>query len=419
MKLPDIIRELGGLGALTASQLATVQDRTAYLFRLINLGGAMGTQALQTLDATLVDMANTAVAAGEPVSQFFLDMAAAARAVGIHLDRVQAFFMGQANTIASGLGDLLTMPMLAADAAIAKAVADATKALDELKASGTATAQQLAIAQQRLTDALTAQHAAALTNEDALADLGTTALLTFNALIAAGETWAHALAKIAPQLDIIAQAYADLGIEASDPAVKGLLLEHQILNGPGGTGKAIAGQQSIFEASRNIPGLLTPAVFESQERLLDKLYTQTQAATAAAGGTTINALASLQPLLHELDKWAKDHNLVLDEQTQQRIDQSKELGLWEADFRTDAEKSRDSMAELIASNTNLIAALGGLASAITVLTAVPTSTGTPEPVVAQAEGGMGYASGPMTFLPKVTRTGPSRVRASSGGIPRS
>lgn len=51
LKLPDIIRELGGAAALTATQVGTVKDRVALLTQTMELGGVIGQQAFQSLQA--------------------------------------------------------------------------------------------------------------------------------------------------------------------------------------------------------------------------------------------------------------------------------------------------------------------------------------------------------------------------------
>lgn len=366
LKLPDIIKELGGLSVLTADQMQTVLDRTQYLFRIIAEGGALGAQAVQSLDSVLADMGNTAAANGGVVSQFFLDMVAHAQELGIVLPQVQQFLKDQASALGTGLSDLLQQPMIVSAAAVGKAVTDAQAALDTLKASGTSTASALATAQGVLTDALTTQHSEAERNQDALHNLGLEAVLAFNAAIASGSNFMQALHGISGALQTLQKAYKDLGLAADDPAIKGLLLEDTILNGtadkPSGLGTAISALQAIFTAAQNIPGIMNPDMFKAQQGNLGSLYTQTQAATEQAGGTTINALIPFQQTLHALQDYATKNNLQLDANTQQMIDQSKDLGIWSDDFKTDGEKTRDSIADLIASNDQLIVALGGTVS---------------------------------------------------------
>jgi len=307
-----------------------------------------------------------------------------------------------------------------------KAVEAAQKALDKAReaasnTSATSGAKDLALtdaltkAQDTLTEALTVQHREAERNKQALADLGTIALTTFNAAIASGSTFAQALKAISPQLDLIAKAYKNLGLVVDDPALKGLLIENTILNGAGGTGQAVSGLQQIITAGMNLgKGIETPEAFAAQQRTLGSLYTQTQSATEQAGGTTINALLPFQQTLHELQDWAKKQGLDLDENTKEMIRQSDELGIWHDMEKTDGEKTRDSIAQLILSQDRLAAALGGKPYTPPGTTGA-TGTNAPgpgadpggwrsgdtdphaPPTWPMAGGGFGFASRPMTF----------------------
>jgi len=324
---------------------------------------------------------------------------------GMNSPAVREWMKGQAGNMATGLSDLLDQPMIARAGEVGAAVKEAQAAVDKLKdavddsvrgssAWKTAT-DELAKAQDALTAALTTQHGEAERNKQALDDLGTIALTTFNAAIASGQTFAQALQAIGPQLDVIKKAYDDLGLAIEDAALKGLTLENTILNGPGGTGKAISGLQAIVTAAMNLgKGVETPEAFAAQQRTLLKLYEQTQAATAAAGGSTINALLPFQQTLHQLEEWAKKNGLALDAETQQKIDQSKELGIWNDDFKSDSEKTRESIEKLIASNERLAAALGGHP-----LPPVPGAS-TPPP-------GAGEPSAPRVSLPGGGETDPT------------
>jgi vacuolar-type H+-ATPase subunit H len=330
------------------------------------------------------------------------------RQFGTNSEAVARFMQQQASDVAAGLSDLLEQPMLTADAAVGQALDDAQKKLDDLKASGTASAKQLQDAQDAVTKALTDQHAAAERDRQAINDLGEEALLSFNASIAAGDSFTTALQKIAPQLTTVQQAFKDLGIDVDNAAVKGLLLQNTILNGPdgkGGVGRAITGLQTMFTAATNMPGVMTPEAFAAQQRTLGSIYTQTQGAAAAAGGTTIDALAPFQQTLHEMADWAAKNHVELDDNTKQMIDQSRELGIWNADFKTDSEKTRDSIANLITSNDALAAALGGLPDALAAVMAGRTPPPPPTTPTYAALGGV------------VTRFGLARPRYfDSGGF---
>ncbi len=385
LHITDIIKELGGVSNLTSAQLATVEGHVRDLFTVIKLGGPLAAQAAKTLDDVLTQMDQNLDPNGR-VSQFFTEMVAQARAAGVVLPQVAQFFRDQAATMATGLTDLLSQPLIVNAEAVGKAVSDAQDALDKLKTSGTASAAELTKAQDALTAALEAQHAAGMRDKQALDDLGQEALVTFNAAIASGDTFIQALGKVAPALETIRKAYADIGVAIDDATLKGLVLENTILNGtkdkPSSLGTAISGNQAIVTGAMNFgPAVETPAAFAAQQHTTASLYTQAQAASANAGVTgdagTAAALMPFQGTLHELDDWAKKNKVELDDNTKQMIAQSQALGIWNDDFKSDSEKTRDSLADVVKSADALATALGGLPAALAAVIAgrAPTSTG--------------------------------------------
>jgi hypothetical protein len=193
-------------------------------------------------------------------------------------------------------------------------------------------------------------------------------------------SFVDALNLIGPALDDLIQGYKDLNIQIDDATLKGLVLERTILFGtkeaPSGLGKAIAGFQAIVNAAMNLgPSVNTPEARAAQGRTLGDLYTQAQAAAANAGATgnagTAAALLPFQATLHQMDDWAKKNHIELDRNTQMMIDQSKELGIWNDDYKTENEKLRDSMTNLVTSNDALATALGGLPDELAKIIANP------------------------------------------------
>jgi len=405
LNLDKIITDAGGL---TEKNVSTFNARFHDLFSFIELGWITSTDAAKVFEQNFATFLAANTDASGRISEdmaHIIDLANDPR-FGMNSAAVREWMTGQAATMATGLNDLLTQPMVTSGAAIKKTVDDAQAALDALKATGKATAAELTDAQDKLTAALSTQHGEAVRNKQALDDLATTALTTFNAAIASGQTFAQALSGIGPSLDVIKQAFDNLGLSIDDAAVRGLVLENTILNGVGGTGKAVNGLQQLVTAAMNLgKGVETPDAFAAQQRTLGSVYNQTQAATATAGGTTVNALLPFQQTLHEMDDWAKKNHLELDANTQQMIDQSRELGIWNADFKSDSEKTRDSIATLITSNDALAAALGGLPQALADVIARRTPAGP-----TSTDGDVHGATGGM-----VTRHGLVPAYLSSGG----
>ncbi len=421
----DIVKELGGWAHLTADQLKTLQGLidgvnttlttssglthmaavATGLFAQAQGQGPIAVEATNQLDHALADMGQASIDAGQQVSQFFLDSIDKARRLGIVLPEVAKLLESIAATVATGLGDLLMQPLIASFAGVGKAVTDAQKALDDLKATGTATAAQLKTAQDVLTAALTAQHGEAVRNKQALDDIGTAAVTAFNAAIASGQTFLQALALIAPSLDTIQQAYKDIGLAIDDATLRGLILENTILRGtkehPSSLGTAIGGNQAAVTGSMNFgPAVETNEAFAAQQRQTLSLYTQAQAASANAGVTgaagTAAALLPFQGTLHALDDWAKKHNVELDANTRQMIDQSKDLGIWTDTVATDGEQTRQSIADLIKSQVDLAKAMGKVEDAMNRFALSPPLG--PGNGGAQATGGDYMVTKPTLFL---------------------
>lgn len=469
LNIVAIINELGGVVALTAAQFSTVQESIDQLFIMIGIGGSTGVragkelddvltliagsthltaqetdllqqnlshlmtvaqadgpgaaQAVQTINDVLGKLGQQAIDSGGIVDQFFLDMADQARAAGIQLDSVTTFFQTMAANAATALNDLLQQPLLVHTREIGKAVDDARDALDKLTTSGKASASDLAKAQRALTDALAAQHDDAVRNKQALDDLGASAMVAFNAGIASGLSFEQSLQAIAPQLGIIRQAYQDLGLSIDDVATKGLLLENTILNGtpdaPSGLGKAIDGLNALITAARNLgPAVETADAAAAQQRTLKSLYTQAQANSANAGVTgdagTAAALEPFQATLHQLQEWATKNNVELDQNSKDMITQSQQLGIWNDDFKSDSQKNRESIADLIKSQDHLAGIMGGVAGAIAGATAGQPPSGawagglvTPFGVAQYLESGGTASNWP--WLPQGTDTVPAML----------
>lgn len=420
LNLMAVIKELGGASNLTAHQLDTVAASVGLLFGMVKDGGALGQEALKSLNDAFGELATTDKYGR--FSDFFMSMVESARAAGVEVAKLDEIMKGQADNAAKGLSDLLQQPLIAQTTAIGKAVSDAQDAIDKLKESGNASADAMRKAQGQLTDALTAQHSAAERSKQAIDDIGAIALVTFNSAIASGQDFVTALESISPALSTIQKAYADLGLAIDDTTLKGLTLENTILNGtaeaPSGLGTAIKGLAAGITAATNLgPAVETPAAAAAQQRALAGLYAQAQGASAAAGTTgdagTAAALLPFQQTLHQLQDWAKKNGQELDSHTSEMITQSQQLGIWNDDFKSDSEKTRESIADLIKSNEALAAKIGAVVPAPGASSpgGAPPSGFLPgddptgglihPPIPIQmASGGFGFASGPMVFSTK-------------------
>ncbi len=192
---------------------------------------------------------------------------------------------------------------------------------------------------------------------ESLDDLSTVALMTFNAAIASGATFTQALKGISGALVTIRKAYKDLGVDISGSPIAALLRQQDIQTNDPATATGIEGLNATMTAASNIPGLMTPESFAAMQRIGYDLYVKTQAATAAAGGNTADALVGMQQWLHQARDFAARNQIELDERTQMLIGQSQDLGVWTEAIASETELLTQSMQELIKSNTDLIDAL--------------------------------------------------------------
>jgi hypothetical protein len=163
---------------------------------------------------------------------------------------------------------------------------------------------------------------------------------------------------VQPGLQALQQTYDTLGIKVDNAATKALLLQSTILTkNPelmAGVG-ALAGQ---FDALNTL-GMLNASTFGDMETLGLQMYARLQGATAAAGGSTKDALLPMQQYLHEAEKAAKDLGVPLDDNTQMLVDQSKELGIWREPGKTPFDAATEAVDTLVTRMSDLIDVLTG------------------------------------------------------------
>jgi hypothetical protein len=113
----------------------------------------------------------------------------------------------------------------------------------------------------------------------------------------------------------------------------------------------------------------------------------------------------MQDYLHRAQEEADLLGTTLDDNTQLLIDQSKELGIWKDKGKSATDLLTESMGKLVDKVSKLIDELRGIPTDVNVAVNVNRTTTTDGteasgPTVPQAEGGLGYAAGPMTFTTK-------------------
>lgn len=99
----DTLDAMGGLAHASAVDIADAKEQAGFLFAGIALGGKIGNDSLTALNTLVASFGQQAVDSGGLVDQFFLDMAAQAKAAGVQLDAVTAFFDTMNTKLAGGL----------------------------------------------------------------------------------------------------------------------------------------------------------------------------------------------------------------------------------------------------------------------------------------------------------------------------
>lgn len=340
LHLKDIFAEAGGINA------GNVDAATRHLrdvFSLIETHQLTIAQGAKVIDENWQDL----VAAGTDSFGFISDQLREIIDLddifGTKSKEIAAFLKSQADIAVKGSN--------AAINSIEKQINewdDLAKQINEAKKSGGDYSALL----KRQTDLAAA-------NSDQLEDLGTIALSTFSAAIAAGATFAEALEQAQPGLQRLADAFRDLGIETDDAALKALLYQSQILKNNPALLQGVSSLGQAFAALSNM-GLLNVDTFRAMERTGLQMYTRLQAETAAVGGTTRDALLPMQDYLHKAAEAAKELGIPLDDTTQILIDQSKELGIWKEAGKSATEKLIGGMQTLVDKVSELIDKLLGI-----------------------------------------------------------
>lgn len=282
--------------------------------------------------------------------------------------------------------------------------------------------RRVAEAEGKYNEALKEQAQAAEGAKQELSDLGIQAIASFTAAEATGLSFAQALEKIHPGLQLIAKSYQDLGLKIEDAGLNALIMQDNILTAAPELVKGIGGLNGQMIALDNL-GLLNKGTFEAMERTGMTMYTRLQGEVAKFGGTTKDALLPMQPFLHAAADEAEKLGIEIDANTKMLIDQSKELGVWKDKGKTANDLMLDGMQKLVDKVGDLIDALNGIPNIkrkVTVDTPDPSSFPSggdaPDYGGAQAAGGDYMVSKPTLFL--AGDNGPERATFTPAGMDR-
>ncbi len=359
LNLVDIIKELGGVAGLTADQLATVQDRLAYEFRIIALGGADAVRATTQLDGVLTEMGTTAAENNGLVDKFFLAQAAHARELGITLKGVNEFMSGQAANAESGIGAALKV----GDDAYKKRIDLMTQIADlteqqkgQTGSTKDDTAKKIADLNAQLDTQNKIIDATAI-HSQAAADAVSGGLLgIINSQIMAGKSFHDSVLAIAPAVDALSAQMIAGGFNggaAFDNLRAQVALATDAIAGPALT--AVEGYAAGLVGLNNA-GLLNQDTFAG----LSSQIGQTEAALVAQGKDGNQVMSAMRGPLQTMWELEQKFGYTTDEATQKLIDQAAAQGLVGESFKPIGEQMLDA--------TNRIAdAVEGLAEVFGVL----------------------------------------------------
>lgn len=152
--------------------------------------------------------------------------------------------------------------------------------------------------------------------------LSTLTMATFNALIAQGMSLTEVFTNMAEPLTALKEKYDTLGISGS-AAIQELFKIMDVSAANKELMNAIDGNRQVLEALGNT-GFLDMETFKASAEDAADYYKK----LTEAGLTSKQALALISPTLADLDWYAKQYGLTVDEATQALIDQAKAAGVF-------------------------------------------------------------------------------------------
>jgi len=160
-------------------------------------------------------------------------------------------------------------------------------------------------------------------NKNALAVLERQTMVTFNAMLENGASYATAMNSLGPVLDAILKKHEELGTTGG-AGIQELLRIREVTQEHEGLFRAIEGNKAVLDALANT-GSLTQQSFQDAANQTKNYYNSLM----KAGLDSNQALAQMAPTLERLAFLQKEHGLKVDKTTQSLIDMAKEQGLIE------------------------------------------------------------------------------------------
>jgi TP901 family phage tail tape measure protein len=178
-------------------------------------------------------------------------------------------------------------------------------------------------------------------------------LTTFNAFIAQGKSWSETVALMKDSLTGLRDKYTELGITGGD-AIQELFKIVDITEANAGLLEGIEGSRQLLEALGNT-GFLTA---ESMTDLADQAASYFDQ-LVAGGADSRQALAMIAPQLADLQYYAEQYGLALDDGTKALIEQAKAEGVFRERGKDLAETLKEGFEGIIEKLNELIGAFGG------------------------------------------------------------
>ncbi len=403
LHLTDVIKELGGMSALTADQLTTVKDRLRDLFVIAQAGGPLGARAIKQLDDTLTDMGQTAVSSGGLVDKYFLASIASADRLGIKLKGIDEFLQGQTSAAETGLAGALAVTN--------DAYAKRKDLQTQIAALGTSDADKTKL--KELTAQLETQNqiidATAIHSQAAADAVGAGLVGILNSQILAGKSFHDSILAIAPSVDALSAQMIAAGFtggSAFDSLRAQVALATDAVAGPALT--AVEGYAAGLRGLNNA-GLLNQDTFAGMSSQIG----QTEAALVAQGKDGGQVLSAMRGPLQTMWELEQKFGYTTDEATQKLIDQAAAQGLVGEQFKSVDEQMLDAT-NRIANAVELLAEVFGVLPKAASDAADGINSGLGRVQVPTLPGVTPGAGG----QPPTTATGPtaSQLTASSGTL---
>lgn len=359
--LPQIIAE----HPIDTSNLDMYEGKVHDIFSMIEQGHFTVAQATQDLDAIFPSMAAVATDSYGRISDKLKEIISLNEQFGTQSKAIADWQKAQGSSVLSG-ANAITSALIPDEAALAADYDATTSKLDDANATiadlekkkGTkaglthAQAEHLAdLYEQRtsLQSHLAGLDATIRPTAETLGEVGSAAVGGYVTAVATGTSRSDALKAESDTLTRLEAEYHKLGIAIDDTALASLFMMNDVQKAAPALIAGIDGVTKSMVGLDNL-NLETADSFKVQQHTASDMYTRVQGQVAALYGSTRDALVPMQEYLHQAEIEAKKLGVPLEANTQMMIDQSRELGIWDDNFkpvRDTTERLADAIERLV------------------------------------------------------------------------